>query len=61
MMRLVHEKGHARTSNKLGSYLHSAFQIAKFYKTKVSTPASFKEFKITYNLLPLAKQMLVNQ
>lgn len=49
MMRLVHEKGHARTSNKLRSYLHSAFQVAKSSKTKASTPASFKEFKIAYN------------
>jgi integrase len=49
MMRLVHEKGHARTSNKLRSYIHSAFQVAKSSKTKASIPASFKEFKISYN------------
>lgn len=49
MMRLVHEKGHARTSNKLRSYIHSAFQVAKSSKTKASIPASFKEFKITHN------------
>ncbi len=49
MMRLVHEKGHARTSNKLRSYMHSAFQVAKSSKTKASIPASFKDFKISYN------------
>jgi hypothetical protein len=49
MMRLVHEKGHARTSNKLRSYIHSAFQVAKSSKTKASISASFKEFKIAYN------------
>lgn len=49
MMRLVHEKGHARTSNKLRSYIHSAFQVAKSSKTKASIPASFKEFKISHN------------
>jgi integrase len=49
MMRLVHEKGRARTSNKLRSYIRAAFQVAKSSRTKASIPASFKEFKITYN------------
>jgi integrase len=49
MMRLVHEKGHPRTSNKLRSYIRAAFQVAKSSKTKASIPASFKDFKITYN------------
>lgn len=49
MMRLVHEKGHARTANKLRSYIRAAFQVAKSSKTKASIPASFKEFKIAYN------------
>jgi integrase len=49
MMRLVHEKGHPRTSNKLRSYIRSAFQVAKSSKTKASIPANFKDYKIIYN------------
>ena len=33
MMRLVHEKGHARTSNKLRSYVRAAFQVANAYSS----------------------------
>lgn len=49
MMRHVHEQGHARTSNKLRSYLRAAYQVAKSAKTKASIPSSFKSFKIMNN------------
>jgi site-specific recombinase XerD len=49
MLRSVHEKGLQRTSNKLRSYLRSAYQVALSSKTKASIPASFKNFGITIN------------
>jgi integrase len=49
MLRLVHEKGLQRTSNKLRSYLRSAYQVAQSSKTKASIPSAFKNFDITIN------------
>lgn len=49
ILRAVHERGHARTSNKLRSYICAAYQVAKSAKTKASIPANFKKFKITAN------------
>ena len=49
MLRLVHENGHARTSNKLRSYMRAAYQVAKSAKNKASIPALFKSFKVTNN------------
>jgi integrase len=49
ILRAVHERGHARTSNKLRSYMCAAYQVAKSAKTKASIPANFKKFKITAN------------
>ena len=49
IFRKVHERGRARTSNKLRSYVRSAYQIAKSAKTKASIPSGFKKFNITTN------------
>jgi hypothetical protein len=49
MLRLVHEKGLQRTSNKLRSYLRSAYQVAQSSKTKASIPSLFKNFGIVIN------------
>lgn len=49
IFRKVHERGRARTSNKLRSYVRAAFQVAKSAKTKASIPANFKKFSITSN------------
>lgn len=49
ILRLIHENGHARTSNKLRSYMRAAFQVAKSAKNKASIPSNFKSFNITHN------------
>lgn len=49
MMRKLLEKGKGRTSNKLRSYLHAAYQVAKASKSKPSIPVEFKNFGITQN------------
>jgi integrase len=49
ILRRVHENGHARTSNKLRSYMRAAYQVAKSAKNKASIPANFKSFHITHN------------
>lgn len=49
ILRAVHERGYARTSNKLRSYMCAAYQVAKSAKTKASIPANFKKFNVTAN------------
>ena len=49
LLRAVHEKGLQRTSNKLRSYMRSAYQVAQSAKTKASIPASFKTFDLSFN------------
>ena len=41
MMRRVIERGKARTSNKLRSYIRAAFQVAKAVRSRPSIPVKF--------------------
>ena len=49
MMRRLLEKSKGRTSNKLRSYIRSAYQVAKAARSKGSIPVAFKAFNITSN------------
>lgn len=49
ILRFVYENGHARTSNKLRSFIRAAYQVAKSSKNKASIPAVFKSFQVTHN------------
>ena len=49
VMRTLIEKGKDRTSNKLRSYVHAAYQVAKAARSKPSIPIAFKAFGITHN------------
>lgn len=49
MMRRLLDAGKGRTSNKLRSYLHAAYQVARAAKSKPSIPVVFKDFGITIN------------
>lgn len=49
MMRKLLDAGKGRTSNKLRSYLHAAYQVARTAKSKASIPVSFKKFGISSN------------
>ena len=49
MMRKLLEAGKGRTSNKLRSYLHAAYQVARTAKSKASIPVSFKLFGVSTN------------
>lgn len=49
MMRRVTELGHARTANKLRSYVKAAFAVAKAAKSKASIPVRFKGYGISSN------------
>ena len=49
MMRRLLEAGKGRTSNKLRSYLHAAYQVARTAKSKASIPVSFKKFGVGMN------------
>ena len=49
MMRKLLDAGKGRTSNKLRSYLHAAYQVARAAKSKPSIPIIFKSFGITFN------------
>lgn len=49
MMRRLFEDGKGRTTNKLRSYVRSAYQVAKASRSKPSIPATFHAFSITNN------------
>ena len=49
MMRRVHQQGHGRTSNKLRSYLHSAYGVARASKSNPAVPIHFKSYQIGSN------------
>lgn len=49
MMRRVIGLGKARTSNKLRSYIRSAYQTAKSARSKPSVPVKFKDYNVTHN------------
>ncbi len=49
MMRKLLEAGKGRTSNKLRSYLHAAYQVARAAKSKPSIPVAFKDFGVKIN------------
>jgi len=49
MMRRIIEQGKDRTANKLRSYIHAAYQVAKSARSKASIPLHFKAYKVTYN------------
>ncbi len=49
MMRHIIEQGKDRTANKLRSYIHAAYQVAKSARSKASIPLRFKAYKVTYN------------
>jgi len=49
MMRRLFNDGKGRTANKLRSYLHAAYQVARAAKSKPSIPVAFKDFGITVN------------
>lgn len=49
MMRKLLDAGKGRTSNKLRSYLHAAYQVARAAKSKPSIPVAFKDFGIKIN------------
>ena len=49
MMRRLLDLGKGRTSNKLRSYIRSAYQVAKAARSKPSIPVAFKNFEITSN------------
>ncbi|MDR0481119.1 MAG: hypothetical protein LBG66_04455, partial [Gallionellaceae bacterium] len=49
MMRRLLDDGKGRTANKLRSYLHAAYQVARAAKSKPSVPLIFKSFGITFN------------
>jgi len=49
MMRRLLDAGKGRTSNKLRSYLHAAYQVARAAKSKPSIPVAFKNFDVRIN------------
>ena len=49
MMRRLLEKGKGRTSNKLRSYVRSAYQTARASRSKASVPVEFKGYNVTHN------------
>ncbi|MGY6272129.1 integrase arm-type DNA-binding domain-containing protein [Achromobacter denitrificans] len=49
MMRRLLDAGKGRTSNKLRSYLHAAYEVARAAKSKPSIPEVFKSFEISTN------------
>lgn len=49
MMRRLLDAGKGRTSNKLRSYLHAAYQVARSARSKPSIPVAFKGFGIKIN------------
>lgn len=49
MMRKLIEDGKGRTSNKLRSYLHAAYHIAKAAKSDPKIPVAIKSFGVTSN------------
>ncbi len=55
LMRKPHLEGKQRTSNKLRSYLHAAFELAITSRTQASVPARFKEFGIKVNPVAATK------
>jgi hypothetical protein len=59
MMRRLHERGNGRTSNKLRSYLHAAFAVAKASKSRAEVPRHFKGYEISSN--PVAETSPTNK
>jgi integrase len=49
MMRRVIELGHARTANKLRSFLRAAYETAKSARTKPAVPVRFKAYEVVTN------------
>lgn len=49
MIRLTHEKGAGRTSNKVRSYLHAAFERALSARTVATVPLQFKGYGVQFN------------
>ena len=49
ILRRITQAGKGRTANKVRSYLHSAFQVAKTSRTKASIPQKFEEFCVKHN------------
>ncbi len=49
MMRRVIERGKARTSNKLRSYIRAAYQVAKAVRSRPSIPVKFKSYHVMHN------------
>ena len=49
ILRKIAQAGKGRTANKVRSYLHSAFQVAKTSRTKASIPEKFEEFGVKHN------------
>lgn len=49
MMRRLMDAGKGRTANKMRSYAHSAYQIAKSARSNAKIPVVFKGFNITVN------------
>ena len=49
ILRRIAQAGKGRTANKVRSYLHSAFQVAKTSKTRASIPEKFEEFCVNHN------------
>lgn len=49
MQRLLLEKGHGRTANKLRSYVRAAYQVALASRSKASIPLAFKGFGVEHN------------
>lgn len=49
MMRRLQEAGKGRTANKLRSYIHAAFEVARTARFDASVPVSFKTYGIVVN------------
>tara|TARA_R110000851_G_scaffold165169_2_gene309938 strand:+ start:148014 stop:149258 length:1245 start_codon:yes stop_codon:yes gene_type:complete len=49
MMRRLLEDGKGRTANKLRSYIHAAFQVAKGARFDARIPVMFKDYKVGNN------------